>query len=245
MDEFLDDIKNVYSFVDIQKNITEDMREDIKFYRDFILENNIKNVLELCCGYGRIIDGIKDLDININGIDISEEAFKKAKKTFENDDNIKMIKGDIRNFDLKQKFDLIIMPLNSMSHMLSYTDVKYFLKCTKKHMNKDSFFIIDLFLFHSNYLNNKNLTLLYSDNRIEVYENIDYDYVKQINNITWYIIENDKTEQLNFSLRVFSLNEMIYMFKYFKLKIIDTFGDYSKNSLNKESSNMIFILKDE
>ena len=47
-------------------------KDDIEFYKKVIKKYNVENVLELCCGTGRIGLPLIDSNINYSGIDISQ-----------------------------------------------------------------------------------------------------------------------------------------------------------------------------
>ena len=47
-------------------------KDDIEFYKKVIKKYNVKNVLELCCGTGRIGLPLIDSNIDYSGIDTSQ-----------------------------------------------------------------------------------------------------------------------------------------------------------------------------
>ena len=68
---------------------------------------NPGNVLEIGCGAGMILSKIRKYK-SITGLDYSATAVKQAQVNLRKRRNIKIVKGDAQNFNLRKKFDTII-----------------------------------------------------------------------------------------------------------------------------------------
>lgn len=121
--------------------------DDIDFYKSFITES-VKSVLELGCGSGRVLIPLAKMGINITGIDISgsmqEECRSKIKKEGLNR-TAKVIRGDIRNFRLYDKFDLITAPFRVIQAIETLEGFQHCLKCVNEHLKDDGFCIVGAF----------------------------------------------------------------------------------------------------
>ena len=117
-----------------------------KLYKDKnkpILANCVnKNVLDLGIvdhdaryeqKKGWLHGDLKRISKKIMGIDIDEKSIKILKQK-----EYDVIARNVENFDLKEKFDVVVA-----GDLIEHLDnVGNFLKCVKKHMRKDSLFIL-------------------------------------------------------------------------------------------------------
>ncbi len=85
------------------------------------LKENLK-ILDAGCGTGILIEKLLKLNPNVIvlGVDISKEMLIRAKQRLIGYKNVKLLKKDIENLKLREKFDLIIS--NSSIHYLDNLD---------------------------------------------------------------------------------------------------------------------------
>ena len=92
--------------------------DDLAFYLNFFADHDIKKVLELCCGTGRLTIPLFESEINITGMDINQSMLDEAaKKSKDKGCQINFILGDMRSFHLEEKFDAVFIPFNSIHHL--------------------------------------------------------------------------------------------------------------------------------
>ena len=102
------------------------------------------SILELACGTGRITIPIAEKGYSITGLDSSKPLIEHAKKkTKEKDLSIEWIQGDMTNFNLQKKFDLIILTGNAFMHLLTLKDLENCFANIIKHLNKNGRFIFE------------------------------------------------------------------------------------------------------
>jgi len=116
--------------------------EEIEFVRSRInkYHSSAKSVLEIGCGTGSNLFTLSK-KYDVTGIDISMEMLEIAKK--------KIPKGtfhlhDMRNFDLKKKFDVILCLYDTINHLTLFNDWKKVFKSANDHLNKNGLFIFDI-----------------------------------------------------------------------------------------------------
>ncbi len=74
------------------------------------------SVIELGCGYGRILEKLADKAHKVVGIDISEDNIEFARKYLKKRDNIEVYKMDAVNLDFPDStFDLVVIAQNGIS----------------------------------------------------------------------------------------------------------------------------------
>ncbi|MFQ5632366.1 MAG: class I SAM-dependent methyltransferase, partial [bacterium] len=116
---------------------------------DFYLEQAKKfgqPILELACGTGRITIPIAKQGAEIVGLDISEQMLARAKEKVHNRQlKIRWIHDDVRSFDLKQKFKLIIFTFNSIAHLHDHESIRACLVSVRNHLHEEGRFIVHFF----------------------------------------------------------------------------------------------------
>ena len=104
------------------------------------------SLLELGCGTGRLAIPLTQSGITVTGIDFSDSMLTQAQRNAASEGlSIKLVKADMRDFNLGERFNLIILPVNTLCHMLSIQDFGNMLNSVKKHAHAGTCFIIDIF----------------------------------------------------------------------------------------------------
>ena len=117
-------------------------KDDIEFWKLIFSDNNLK-ILELGSGTGRLAQPIIKEGLNYTGLEISSKyvSYANLKFPFLNP----FVQGDMRNFNLNQKFDVIFIGFNSFLHLLSKKEVVQCFDSIKLHMHSESKLYIDIF----------------------------------------------------------------------------------------------------
>ena len=109
------------------------LTEDIPFYMDEAVESG-GPVLELGVGTGRVAIPIAQAGVNVVGLDHSprmlEVAKRKAKTAGLSQRRLRLVQGDMRDFDVGQRFPLAIIPFRAFLHMYTVEDQK---RCLQAH----------------------------------------------------------------------------------------------------------------
>ena len=58
---------------------------------------------------------------------------------------VRVVEGDMRDFDLGEQFALITMPFRSFQHALTQDDQQATLRCVRRHLADGGRFVLDLF----------------------------------------------------------------------------------------------------
>lgn len=105
--------------------------EDIEFYARLVRQLRPRRVLELASGSGRVTiplaEVAEELNLEIVGVEIGapmlrEAERKKAELTAAAANRVHFVEGDIRYWQSDARFDLIISPCSSLSHLLTIED---------------------------------------------------------------------------------------------------------------------------
>ena len=99
-----------------------------------------KTVLELGCGTGTILGGLNG-KYSLTGLDLSMEMLKIAQQKLAKS---RLICGDIIDFELDTKFDIIFCVFDTINHLRSYAKWEKVFLQAKKHLRASGLFIFDM-----------------------------------------------------------------------------------------------------
>jgi len=154
-----------------------------------ICKKPFKTVLELASGSGVMAQKLKDKGYDIIASDISKEMMEAAKANYDGEYLIL----DMTNYNLNKKFDLILCICDSINY-LRLDQISDFLKCAKKHLNKNGRIIFDM----------------HSIKRIDEFstEYIEEGELFDLNQYQWTILSDNQDMTLN-ECFTFYLNDVI------------------------------------
>ncbi len=225
----------------------------LNFYRRQIARYG-EPVLELACGSGRLTIPLAEDGINITGLDISKEMLDLAKsKASKRGISIRFIQGDIRNFDLGEKFKFIFVPAQSLSHLHKREEVEDCFSCVRRHLKSDGRFLIELF--------NSSVKLLARDSgrryavgeyeapkagsRVFVTEEVRYDTSTQVNHIRWFFRDEGSDEEaiLSFEMRQFFPQEIDALLWYNGFLIEHKYGSYDEEEFSSDALKQLIVCR--
>lgn len=117
-------------------------------------------VLELACGSGRILMHLANRGFHVVGLDLSEDMLTICRKKQEQlparfRERIEVQQGDMTQFDLGEKYPLIILSATSISLLQKREDLERLLYTVSEHLEEGGRFIFDYVL--SNQQHNQSL----------------------------------------------------------------------------------------
>lgn len=107
-----------------------------------------KSILELGCGTGKHAALLAQHGYKVRGIDDSEIMLSQALARLEAlpDDvkqNLNFTKGDVRRYQTKEQYDVVISLFHVMSYQITNEDITLTLKTASNHLKKEGVFIFD------------------------------------------------------------------------------------------------------
>lgn len=219
--------------------------ETIDFFIDQLPFSDAK-VLELACGSGRILIPLAKRKVNITGLDISKEMLDLCSQKAQKENlEVKLIKGDMRNFSLNRKFDLLIIAAFSLQHLTNEKDISACFNCIKNHLAPHGKLIVE---FNNPYLPllNREPEKRYMIGEFSDYiltEDVRYDPETQINQTNrhfWHRPTNEITT-LSYSLKQFFPNDLENLFSKHNFQIKQKFGDFDKSPISENSAQQIIV----
>lgn len=233
-------------------------QQDIAFWQSMAMKYG-NPVLELACGTGRVSISLAKQGFQVTGIDISELMLERARekssleKVREDFSLVKWIKCDIRNFDINQKFPLIIFPYNGLRYLLELEEIESCLNCVKKHLDIGGKFVVDVKNPSLKYFNDFSLShhrdvdSIFQDpdgkGTIVVTRTRVYDAEQQLLTRKMFFrfpgYTEDVVEELKF--RCYFPKELEALFKYNGFIIENKFGNYDGTVFTSESPQQIIV----
>jgi ubiquinone/menaquinone biosynthesis C-methylase UbiE len=206
--------------------------EEYNFYNRLIQENNCKNILEIGSGTGNLAKRFQENNQEYIGLDYSQSMIDIAQ---ERNKNSIFIHGDMRDFQLEEPVDSIIITGRSTSYLINNEDINNTFDSLYKNLNPQGIIIFD-FIDANRFIPfiKENQTILHE----AAYKGINYIRESHWNTTSldnfmlewsaqYYTIMNDKKEIItdDFStVRVFTLNEIelfLYLNNFEIIKTID------------------------
>lgn len=119
-----------------------DYDEQFSIVDERMKERKMNKVLEAACGTGRLTKRLYEDGYDVVGLDLSEEMLEIA---VERVPSVKFVNGDIREFDLNDRFDAVVCLGHSFAHMINDEDIYRALECFNNHLKKEGLLIMDNF----------------------------------------------------------------------------------------------------
>ena len=223
---------------------------DLQFYKKWLPKNKEAEILELCCGTGRLTIPIAKDGYSICGVDYTPSMLEQAKmKAIEAELVIDFIEADIRMLDLQEKFDLIFIPFNSIHHLYRNEDLFNALGCVRNHLKAGGLFLLDCFNPNIQYIvehEKKQIEVAAyttKDGReILIKQLMRYERKTQINRIEWHYFINGKFDSIqNLDMRLFFPQELDTYLDWNGFKIIHKFGNFEEEAFYDSSEKQIFV----
>lgn len=224
---------------------------DLQFYKKWLPKNKEAEILELCCGTGRLTIPIAKDGYSICGVDYTPSMLEQAKmKAIEAELVIDFIEADIRMLDLQEKFDLIFIPFNSIHHLYRNEDLFNALGCVRNHLKAGGLFLLDCF--------NPNIQYIVESEKVQaviaeyttddgrdvlIKQTMRYESTTQINRIEWHYFINGEFHSIqNLDMRMFFPQELDSYLERAEFDIIHKFGSFEEEAFNDNSEKQIYVL---
>lgn len=187
---------------------TQHKIDDLPFYEHWASETN-GSILELACGTGRVAEPLLEIGYNYTGLDLSPVFINHCKSKFSGEGNF--ISGNMGNFNLDQKFDLIFIPFNSFLHLFTEDEMNRCLNSVHNHLSENGKFLLDIFVPAPEFLyrdpNKKYEEMLIihpGGGDCTVWQKNQFDEDSEINHIHWFFDRGDDgpMDEYEFDMRM-------------------------------------------
>lgn len=142
-DEYLS-IAELYDYV-----VPYRERPDVGFFVEAAKESG-GPVLEVGCGTGRVLIPTARAGIEITGLDLSTHMLEVCQQRLKAEpeevrSRVRLVQGDMRQFELSQEFRLVTLPFRPFQHLTTVEEQLACLDCIRRHLVEGGRLILDLF----------------------------------------------------------------------------------------------------
>ncbi len=220
------------------------------------------SVLEIACGTGRVALRLAQQGLRVIGIDLALEMLRIARKKSTGMANIHWIQADMRAFRLSQQFGLVILPGHSFQFMLTPADQVTCLERLRRHLEPGGMLVIHMDHQDFSWLGTLRagkggkfepageVTDPHTGQRVCISRAWWYQPATQTASATtvWEVLSPngqvlDRWERGPVQLHCGFRHEMEHLFARAGLRVEAVYGDFLGNKLTDESSEMIWVVK--
>ncbi|MFD2369227.1 class I SAM-dependent methyltransferase [Brevibacillus sp. GCM10020057] len=249
-------MSNLYHWADYYDLTQKGVPGDIDFYVEQAKLAGGK-VLELGCGTGRISIPLAQAGVDVTGLDLSLEMLERARQKAAAAgvaDSLRLLQGDMRNFDLGQTFSLIMIPFRSFLHLLHIHEQMKALTSIRKHLAPGGKFVMNVFVpkiqhFHeeSEKMSLRGTYRLDNGEEVAMWDYTRYDHFQQLSEVT-RIYERSNADGVmiervtgRFTLRYIYPAELHHLLRLNGLKVVQRYGTFTKGAFDASSNELIVV----
>jgi len=135
-------MENYAKFSKFYDRVMGDRSDAANYIRDLIELHNpqAKTLLEIACGTGGILGRLSE-SYDVTGLDRSPPMLAVAKQRLP---NIRLLRQDMTNFRVNQRFDVIVCAFDSMNHLHRFSDWRKTFGCVAGHLRHGAIFVLDV-----------------------------------------------------------------------------------------------------
>ena len=205
-------------------------------------------VLELACGSGRLTVQLAQNGIDIMGADLSATMLDAAlAKAAAAGLPVEFLLADMRSFDFGRQFSTILIPGNSLLHLLTIEDLKRCLACVRGHLVEGGRLVFDVSKWDVSVLARQPETRypVLTAGQITVEETAHYDSAKQIRHITWFFSFLDAPDYrvARYDLRVIFPEELLLLLDCAGFRLEARYGEFTRVAFEDSSPRQVCVAR--
>jgi ubiquinone/menaquinone biosynthesis C-methylase UbiE len=225
-------------------------REDIPFYTQEAQKAGGK-VLEVACGTGRVYLELLKAGVEAYGLDFSGPMLKVLeRKAASLNLQPRVQLADMKNFKIKARFALIIIPFRAFLHNLTAEDQLRTLKNCRRHLAENGKMMLNFFfpkpeIMVNNYGKDLQTTLGISGQQVEHITNSHFlDEPEQILEVT-EVLRKDGVDILNnsFQLTLLYKREFVLLLRLAGFSRWRVYGGFNYQPLTSSKQEMVWVIE--
>ncbi len=223
----------------------ESSREVQAVIRMLQLEDGQK-ILDLACGFGRHSVLLAESGFAVTGYDLSEGFLKKARELAESlSVGLDLQQGDMRELKYENEFDAVINMFTAFGFFEREDEDLKVLEGVYKALKPGGQFLMDV--LNRDYALSQTLDRRWTkENDMFMLEERFFDYFSSRLELgNKLIFPTGEIKEASYSIRLYTLTEMLDLFQKVGLVLTDVYGDFGGALYNAESSRMILVASKE
>jgi len=208
-------------------------------------------VLELGCGSGRLTIPLAQSGIDIIGADLSLSMLQRAlAKTLIAGLKVSFVQADMRQFEFGARFSTILIPGNSLLHLLAIEDLRRCFASVRRHLAPGGKLVFDISKWDLARLarahGERRLVLRVTHperGEITVQETAEYDAAEQTRRVVWYLSASDEPDFqiIAYRLRVIFPQELVLLLDYAGFRLETRYGEFTREAFSSTSPRQVCV----
>ena len=120
---------------------SKDYAKETSFLHQLLAKYQVHSILDVGCGTGTHLSNLEHCGYACEGIDLNIEMLEIAKTKVKG----QVSQADMRNFNLKSRYDAIISMFAVFNHNLDVNDARRTLMCFQDHLALNGILVLDLY----------------------------------------------------------------------------------------------------
>ena len=205
-------------------------------------------VLELACGSGRLTVELAQNGIDIVGADLSATMLDAARAKAEAAGlAVEFLHADMRSFDFGRRFSTILIPGNSLLHLLTIDDLKKCLACVQRHLVDGGRLVFDISKWDLSVLAREPETRypVLTAGQITVEEMAHYDSASQVRHISWFfsVVDAPDYRVARYDLRVIFPEELLLLLECAGFRLEERYGELTRVPFEDSSARQVCVAR--
>lgn len=203
-------------------------------------------VLELGCGTGRLTVSIAQSGIDIVGVDLSDSMLEAARsKARRAGVEVPFVRADMRDLDLDGQFETLLIPGNSLLHLLTNEELKQCLAGVRRHLAPGGQLVFDISKWDmSRYARDPaQRHPAFTQGEITVDETSSYDAAAQVRDVVWYLSTARAADfrKIEYRLRVIFPQELLLLLEIAGFRLEARYGEFTREPFEASSRRQVCI----
>ncbi|MBI5972630.1 class I SAM-dependent DNA methyltransferase [Staphylococcus caledonicus] len=216
---------------DIVKYYTQSFNKDLK-------------LLDIGCGTGSLTSKLTSIG-SVTGIDLSADMLSIA---VNKSNQVTWLEGDMTDFSLNTKFDVITIFCDSLNYLPDIEDVQQTFQCVMQHLDDSGIFIFDVHtIFKMNTLFNNQCYIDENEQVFLAWEAIAGEEPNSVYHDMNFFIKNSDGNYHRFDeshyQRTFDKDTYIQLLKQVGFSNIETFVDFSIENHDDKGERLFFVAR--
>jgi len=208
-------------------------------------------VLELGCGSGRLTIPLAQSGIDIIGADLSLSMLQSARaKAVSAGLRVSFVQADMRQFEFGARFSTILIPGNSLLHLVAIEDLRRCFASVRRHLAGGGKLVFDISKWNLARLAGEpgerrpvlRVTHL-ERGEITVEETAEYDAAEQTRRVVWFLSAPDAPDFqiIEYRLRVIFPQELVMLLDYAGFRLGTRYGEFTREAFSSTSPRQVCV----
>jgi SAM-dependent methyltransferase len=234
--------------------------KDVPLYIHLLEKYDVKTIIELCCGSGRVTIPLAMKGFFVIGVDISSEMLKLFRiklKNFKIDLTrlIQLVNKDMTKYKSAKKVDSVIIPFHSFQCLTSYESIGNCIQSIKRNLKDNGILILSMSnpsIGLSSFEKAREVKYFQTSDENEMIERIlSNERINKIENILEYSVEYkyyinsilvDKTK-VHISSKIYFPNELIKLLEDHNFVLVECLYGYINPSVTNNLNDYTIVCK--